>query len=175
MDFFMSDPHFFHANIIKLTDRPFEDVDEMNEHIIAKINSVCTKYDTLFIVGDLCLPKKSLVMSSVEYLVKRINPEIVLVRGNHDHLSDQDYKSLGIKDVVDTLKHPRLDVTLLHDIKAVQDDSQELYLCGHSHEKWLEKTNALNLSVEMWDYTPISETYLRTWVQRKRKEVKTWA
>ena len=35
MLYFTSDLHFYHDNIIQLTSRPYQDVNEMNERLIA--------------------------------------------------------------------------------------------------------------------------------------------
>lgn len=79
MNYYLSDLHFGHENIIKLCNRPFSNVDEMNNYMLDKINEICKKEDTLYILGD--------VASSSGYLVpllKQINCQLVLIVGNHD-------------------------------------------------------------------------------------------
>ena len=50
--FFTSDTHFNHANIIKFCNRPFKDVEQMNDVMIANWNGVIGKDDTVFHLGD---------------------------------------------------------------------------------------------------------------------------
>ena len=78
--FFTSDTHFNHANIIKFCQRPFKDVDEMNETLMMNWNKVVGPDDTVFHLGDFCLG------SSIEWtkLLDRLNGKIYLVLGNHD-------------------------------------------------------------------------------------------
>ena len=72
-----SDPHLNHGNIIKYCNRPFKSVNDMNEEIINRHNSVVDPTDTVFILGDLGWPDPS------EY-VKKLNGNKILIRGNHD-------------------------------------------------------------------------------------------
>ena len=51
--FFTSDTHFNHANIIKFCNRPFKDVEQMNETLIANWNRVVEMDDTVFHAGRL--------------------------------------------------------------------------------------------------------------------------
>lgn len=44
--FFTSDTHFNHANIIRFCNRPFNDVEQMNETLIANWNRVVQPEDT---------------------------------------------------------------------------------------------------------------------------------
>ena len=45
--FFTSDTHFNHANIISFCNRPFKDVEQMNEVMIANWNHVIGKDDSV--------------------------------------------------------------------------------------------------------------------------------
>ena len=56
--FFTSDTHFFHNNIIKYTNRPFKNVNEMNEELIKRWNSVVPKDGIVFHLGDVSLTAK---------------------------------------------------------------------------------------------------------------------
>ena len=53
--YFTSDTHFNHANIIGFCSRPFKNVNEMNETLIANWNRVVGVDDIVFHLGDFCL------------------------------------------------------------------------------------------------------------------------
>ena len=78
--FFTSDTHFNHANIIKFCNRPFKDVEQMNETLIANWNRVVGMDDTVFHLGDFCLG------GAAEWtkVLDRLNGRIYLIMGNHD-------------------------------------------------------------------------------------------
>ena len=86
MIYLTSDLHFGHKNIIKLTNRPFSDVHEMNETLIKNWNNTIKPQDTIYILGDLCF-KMSLEES--HKIIQRLNGKKVLIRGNHDKQYDE--------------------------------------------------------------------------------------
>lgn len=53
MIYFTADTHFGHANIVKMCQRPFPDVDAMNEAMIAAWNERVQGNDTVYIIGDM--------------------------------------------------------------------------------------------------------------------------
>ena len=77
---FTSDPHFYHTNIIKFTNRPFKDINEMNETLIENWNKRVGKDDVIFILGDFCFG------GSKEWneLLGKLNGRKYLIIGNHD-------------------------------------------------------------------------------------------
>ena len=60
MNFYIGDPHLGHEAIIRLCNRPFADVDEMNEAIVCNWNSAVTNQDTVYVLGDFIWAKESL-------------------------------------------------------------------------------------------------------------------
>ncbi|MDE6575622.1 MAG: metallophosphoesterase [Muribaculaceae bacterium] len=78
--FFTSDTHFNHANIISYCKRPFRDIHEMNETIIANWNNVIGPDDIVFHLGDFCLGGAE----EWNRILSRLNGKIYLILGNHD-------------------------------------------------------------------------------------------
>jgi calcineurin-like phosphoesterase family protein len=74
-----SDQHFSHSNIIKLCNRPFKDVEEMNQTMIQRWNEVVAENDIVYHLGDLFWNEKSAID-----ILPLLKGEIHLILGNHD-------------------------------------------------------------------------------------------
>lgn len=76
-----SDPHFCHTNIIKMANRPFSSVDEMNETLIDNFNSVVKQGDKVYCLGDFSFGDKE----ETESIYRKLNKcQHHLILGNHD-------------------------------------------------------------------------------------------
>ena len=53
MIYFTSDLHLGHRGIIRMQDRPFADLEEMNRVLIYNYNAVVGKDDIVYILGDI--------------------------------------------------------------------------------------------------------------------------
>ena len=81
MIYFTSDLHFGHQNIIQLTQRPFNDIQEMNKKLIDNYNSVVEKDDTVYFLGDIA---HELTLDEIYNLLSQLKGRKILIRGNHD-------------------------------------------------------------------------------------------
>jgi len=77
-----SDPHYGHANIIKYCNRPFKDVAEMNEQLIANWNGTVGRDDMVYVLGDMFFCD----VDKARAILHRLNGKKRLVLGNHDKL-----------------------------------------------------------------------------------------
>lgn len=77
---FSSDTHFGHDRAFVYEPRGFTSVQEMNEAIVARWNSVVAPDDEVYLLGDIMLNDNDVGM---EYL-KKFNGKITILRGNHD-------------------------------------------------------------------------------------------
>ncbi|MDD6139888.1 MAG: metallophosphoesterase [Bacteroidales bacterium] len=77
---FTSDTHFFHTKVIEYSHRPFASVEEMNEELIARWNSVVHRDGIVFHLGDFGFGN----LDKWNYLLDRLKGKIFLVLGNHD-------------------------------------------------------------------------------------------
>ncbi len=86
----ISDTHFLHKNILKFVDsttgllvRPnFDTVEEMNEHMIERWNSVIMPHHRVYHLGDVFFGDKE----EFQKLFNRLNGSKRLIVGNHDNI-----------------------------------------------------------------------------------------
>lgn len=79
MFYYIADAHFGHENILRMCDRPFSSIDEMNEEMIAAWNKRVKGNDTVFILGDLFFR-----CADPEAVLCRLKGKKRLIIGNHD-------------------------------------------------------------------------------------------
>lgn len=84
MVFFTADLHFYHDKIIRHTQRPFHNVEEMNKVLMRKWNDKVSSHDEVYILGDFTM-KGADIASSCLYGLKGRK---YLIRGNHDNFVD---------------------------------------------------------------------------------------
>jgi len=75
-----SDLHFYHKNIIDFSDRPFLNVEEMNETLILSHNEYVEPDDISIWVGDVGFASET----KINELLDRCNGYKILILGNHD-------------------------------------------------------------------------------------------
>ena len=80
MNYYISDLHIGHENILRFDNRPFADVNEMNNKLIENWNARVRSDDTVYILGDFIWAKESEWPS----IVGSLGGNKVLIRGNHD-------------------------------------------------------------------------------------------
>ena len=83
--YFSSDLHFNHDREFVWGARGFSNVEEMNEAIIERFNSVIKPGDILYLLGDSALGGgEKATLEANKALIERLSGEIHMVRGNHD-------------------------------------------------------------------------------------------
>lgn len=94
-EFITSDTHWGHSNIIRYNNRPFRDVDEMDEELILRWNAKVPKNAVVYHLGDFAFasPKK------LYTILQRLHGRIRFFPGNHDKwLLMSPENGLGIKE-----------------------------------------------------------------------------
>lgn len=97
MNYYISDLPFFCNSQVdngvgeNYDGRPFKSLDEMHEYMLKKWNGKITNADTVYILGDIALRGKN---DALIGLVAQLKGKKVLIKGNHDDLTDYRYKQL---------------------------------------------------------------------------------
>lgn len=147
--YLLSDPHFGHTSMAQK--RGFNSVEEHDNYIIDNWNSVVTKRDKVYLLGDITMEK-----SNYEIL-RRLRGDITVVLGNHDKPNHVRQLLLYVSHVAGAIKYK--DTILTHiPIHPIEIDRFRLNIHGHTHEKNVDHPKYVNVSCEVLDYTPIKFT-----------------
>lgn len=149
MDWFTADMHFNHENIIEYCHRPFKDVDEMNETMIARFNERVKPFDTVYHIGDF---KLSSSRQNVYELLRRLNGRWVFVRGNHD-------KNNGVHTIIEKIDIATFGkyILLTHKPEDAYKvlENYDLAIVGHVHQNWKFRRFVINVGVDVCDFYPM--------------------
>lgn len=80
MEYFISDIHLGHTNIIPFSSRPFQNTQEMDETIIERWNKKVKDGDTVYVLGDVSFYDKK----QTKKILQGLKGNKVLILGNHD-------------------------------------------------------------------------------------------
>ncbi len=162
MIYFISDTHFNHSNIIKYCNRPFKDINEMNNILINNWNDIVKKDDVVYHLGDFGF----LNDYELKQILSVLNGQIYLLRGNHDENNIKYYENLGIKVIKNMYVLDDYKVILSHrPIPNTSIKDGYINIHGHIHNKKLNdeydknlysNKNHFNVSVDNINFKPIS-------------------
>lgn len=175
--FFTGDLHFGHENVLAFDKRPFQTIEEMDEELIRRWNNKVGKGDLTYVLGDMIWKTRN---DDAPSLIKRLNGQIILIKGNHDrflHNAKAKDALAGIKDYDDicvtlgdgTTKR----VILSHYFTPMYNGHryQAIHLHAHSHftdeadfevdfANYLNsigcKNEIYNVGCMYWNYEPVT-------------------
>ena len=166
--FVISDTHFGHKNILNFKNaegqslRVFEDVNQMNEHMIERWNSVVRPEDKIYHLGDL------IVKGDDWALLGRLQGHKRLILGNHDYpnmrLYQPYFEDIYSTRLLDKLLLSHIPIHPLSLGKAIAN------VHGHVHNNVKPDhfgKQYVNVSVEVVDYTPVAWEDLKQLVQER--------
>ncbi len=175
--FFTSDLHIGHENVLRFDKRPFHSVEEMNAELIERWNKKVSAGDLVYVLGDMIWKTDT---NNAEKLIRSLNGQIILIKGNHDrflHNAKAKNALAGVKDYDDIaveledgskrrciLSHYFIPFYIGHRYNAI-------HLHGHSHNteeaeeerRIVRELNDKGYSLEVynvgcmyWNYVPVT-------------------
>lgn len=155
--FFTSDTHFYHANVIKYSNRPYGSVEEMNAAIIQNWNSVVRPGDRIYHLGDFGFARPE----QLTRILEQLNGQKYFIVGNHDKsMWDASVKKHFIKyaDMME-LSVGKQKLVLCHYPLASWNRAHHgsFMLHGHSHGSYVAPDYRIwDVGVDVNNMTPIS-------------------
>lgn len=187
MIWFTSDNHFYHKNIIRLSNRPFADLTEMHEAFIEDWNKKVKPTELVYVIGDFSFSSTG----PTKKIMDRLLGKKILIKGNHD-MPAHKMLAAGFDEVHENIfielgghkvflshypyhpmiaygKYPnetvigypvgyKIDSRYLH--KRIVDDGQSWLVHGHVHGAWKQNGRQINVGVDVWDYKLVSHEKL---------------
>ncbi len=161
-----SDSHFQHSKIIEYGSRPFSSVEEMDEALVERWNSVVKPGDKVYHLGDVYFGSAETFKS----IISRLNGQKRLILGNHDNGKDQVlqkyFKKISVWRMLPEfgllLTHvPVHRSTLYKTSRRGQPDMELKNVHGHIHQNESPEGPYKCVCVEQCNYTPVHIEELR--------------
>ena len=176
MNYYIADMHLFcksqtQEGRLNFDNRPFKNIEEMHRHFLQEWNKQITNGDTTYILGDMSLRGKN---DELIALVAQLKGKKVLIKGNHDDLSDYRYKQLfheicDYKEVTDCIGGTAYKLVLSHYPILMWNGQHKgtILLYGHTHtsaeDTYFQKCLAEMNSSGEWQFRRPQEPIFRAY------------
>jgi len=151
MYWFTADTHFNHSKIIKYCNRPFINVERMDEKLIFNWNSCINPKDIVYHLGDFSWGKEELYFN-------QLNGIKHLIIGNHDKRKDVLKKLFVSVNSILEVTTEENHIVLSHFAMRVWSRSHynSWHLFGHSHGCLSSYGKSFDVGVDCNNFTPVS-------------------
>jgi len=169
MIWFTADHHFGHKSIIKYCNRPFDNVNEMDNIMIENWNSVVNELDMVYYLGDIVFGNRE----KFDEIISRLYGNIKIIPGNHDwkwlkdwdryfdYMQPKSLSGIGV-DVIEPLYDLHYNknelIVLCHYPLATWNKSHynSYHLHGHSHGKFSYEGKIYDVGVDNNGFYPVN-------------------
>ncbi len=143
---FTADFHLDHSNILRYCNRPFPNVEEMNQGILGQINRWVKTNDILYFLGDFCMGSKA---RAVEFRRQIHCKTIFALPGNHDKQVRKLTQEFRWLDNLSEISISRQRIVLCHYAMRVWNHSSHgaWHLYGHSHGRLPDVPSSCSMDV----------------------------
>ena len=157
--FVTANQQFGRDNALKLYNRPFPSIEEMNEALIESWNSVVSEEDKIYVLGNFAWDPES-----AEAAINRLNGNIIAIPGEFDKAIEE---IDGLKNTLKNVEYAPFDIEFVQEIGASVSywpmsewplKSKGIpSLIGYPGENYKSdhKKNIINCNCDLWDYKPI--------------------
>jgi len=177
MIFFTSDMHYGHEKVIKYSKRPFKNCEEMKNEFVARWNKRVKKDNLVYVLGDFSFEN----YENSKNILSELLGKKILIKGNHDRFSYNQYKSMGFESVFEEVAVKLLGnrIKLSHyparanifkriwsyffypkynrylERRPILKNCDYL-LHGHTHSKIKKQGRMIHVGVDSWNFYPVS-------------------
>ena len=157
--FVTSNQQFGRPNAIKINKRPFSSTEEMNNDLIESWNSVVSKKDKVYVLGNFAWDPET-----AENTVTKLNGDIVVVAGEYDTaLKELD----SMRDILPNVKYTENAIEYFLDAGVTMSywplldwpgkKKGILSVIGHANKKYKtdHKKGIINCSCDFWNFKPV--------------------
>lgn len=141
---YISDLHLFHKNVTKagknFDNRPYKNIEEMNDDILKRWNNSVTNADHVYICGDLIWKFNNDNRDGAMKILQEMNGNLHLIVGNHDKVKSQLFKKrfeeiVFYKRIQDVLDDKQVQVIMSHYYMPFYEEHYHdtVLIHGHSH------------------------------------------
>lgn len=166
MNYYISDTHFSHDNIIKFDKaaRPFDTIEQHDEYLIKAWNDLVAPSDNIYHLGDVCFKPKT----AIDKILPRLNGIKHLIMGNHDY-NALDYTKYfctirGSMEKLFTINCNAVHILFthypIHPSQIGRDRRYRLNVHGHTHTHSVNDPLYINISCEQTALKPVAENDL---------------